>query len=161
MADAAAKAPLSADVLMPEELEYRELRGWLGWINPVAAVLGSLIVLNQLLNLGFFVGKVMLDTRYLFVLAALFLPIIFLSYPAFRGGQRRPVPWYDLLAAAATMVINLYFAWMADRALSEGWEYAAPKPAIWASGVLCLLILEALRRAGGGIFAFIVLVVAL
>jgi TRAP transporter 4TM/12TM fusion protein len=160
MSNPAAKSAPAADVLMPEELEYREPRGWIGWIIPLAAMLGALIVLNQLLNLGFFVGKVMLDTRYLYVLAALFLPMVFLSYPAWRGAKRDGVPWYDLLAAAAATGICLWMAWSAEQALSEGWEYAAPKPAIWTGAVLCLLIMEALRRAGGGIFAGVVLVVA-
>jgi hypothetical protein len=56
---------------------------------------------------------------------------------------------------------GFYFAWNADRILSQGWEYGAPAVAIAVSAVLLLLITEAVRRTGGGMLAAIVLVVAL
>jgi TRAP transporter 4TM/12TM fusion protein len=154
-------AAVSAGALMPEELAYRGDRGWVGLLTAGAAVLASLIVLNQLLNLGFFVGAVMIDTRYLYVLAALILPLVFLCYPAAGGTGAASVPWYDLLAAAATFAIGLWLAWNAYRSLTEGWDQAAPRMAVLLSAAFCLLVVEALRRTGGAIIAAIVLLVGL
>lgn len=160
MTDRGAEATAAA-ALMPEELEHRSPGGMLGAICALGAVLAMLVVVNQRLNLGFFLGKTLIDTRYLYLLATLLLPIVFLAYPAYRGAPMRGVPWYDLAMAAATALVGGWLIWTAERALSQGWEYAAPPIAVAASVVLALLILEALRRTGGGILAGIVLVFAL
>ncbi len=151
----------SAAALMPEERAHRAELGWAGLVTAAAAVLACLIVLNQLLNLGFFVGAVMIDTRYLYVLAALILPLVFLCYPAHGRGRSAAVPWYDVLAAVATGGIGLWLAWNAYRSLTEGWDQAAPRAAVLASAAFSLLIVEALRRTGGGVIAAIVLAVGL
>lgn len=151
--------PAASD-LMPEELLYRAPGGVLGALIAASSVLASLVVLNQLLNLGFFVGKTLIDTRYLYVLAALLLPVTFVSYPARAKAAADRVPWYDLAMAAATLAACLYFIWTAEQALSSGWEYGAPPLAIGVSAALALLMFEALRRAGGLILALIVAAVA-
>ncbi|MGQ0676115.1 MAG: TRAP transporter permease [Rhodospirillales bacterium] len=156
-----APARPSAAVLMPEELAYRAPGGIPGALVAASAVLASVVVLNQQLNLGFFVGKTLIDTRYLYVLTALLLPAVFLAFPSHARAPTARVPWYDAALAAATTILCLWLAWTAEQALGEGWEYAAPKAAIAASAVLSLLNLEALRRAGGLVLALIVAVIAL
>jgi TRAP transporter 4TM/12TM fusion protein len=151
----------SAAELMPEELAHRAPGGWLGVLVAAAALLSSMLVLNQQLNLGFFAGVTLIDTRYLYALAALLLPLVFLAYPAHPRAAMGRVPWYDAALAAAALAACAWFAWSAERALSEGWEYAAPGYAVAASAVLCLLIFEALRRAGGGVLAAIVVAIAI
>jgi TRAP transporter 4TM/12TM fusion protein len=145
---------------MPEELTYRAPGGVLGALVAVAAVLTAVVVLNQQLNLGFFIGKTLIDTRYLYVLTALLLPVVFLAYPAHAGAPMGRVPWYDVALAATTFAGCGWLAWTAEQALSSGWEYAAPPLAIGLSAVLSLLIFEGLRRAGGWILALIVLLIA-
>lgn len=157
-----AEAPTaSAAALMPEELAYRAPGGPLGAICVLSAVLTCLVVLNQQLNLGFLVGKTLIDTRYLYLLATLLLPIVFIAYPAHAGAPMRRVPWYDLAMATATLAVGVWLIWSAETALTQGWEYSAPKLAIVASAVLSLLILEALRRTGGTVLTVIVLAFAL
>jgi TRAP transporter 4TM/12TM fusion protein len=151
----------SATALMPEELAYRAPGGVLGALVAAAAVLSCVLVLNQQLNLGFFAGVTLIDTRYLYALAALLLPVTFLAYPMHPRAAMARVPWYDAALAAAAFAACSWFAWAAERALNEGWEYAAPAYAVAASAVLCVLIFEALRRAGGGVLAVIVVAIAL
>ena len=151
--------PAASD-LMPEELLYRVPPGALGALVAASAVLASLVVLNQQLNLGFFVGVTLIDTRYLFVLVALLLPVVFLSYPAHAKAPMGRVPWYDLALATATVAASAYFIATAEQALSQGWEYGAPRSAVGISAVLALLIFEALRRAGGAVLAGIVVMIA-
>lgn len=159
-ADAQATSGSPAE-LMPEELPYRVPAGVLGGLCILSVAAACLVVLNQKLNLGFFIGKTLIDTRYLYLLATLLLPIVFLAYPAHAAAPMRRVPWYDLAMAAAAVAVGTGFIWTAEAALSQGWEYSAPKAAIAASAVLSLLILEALRRTGGTVLTAIVLVFAL
>ena len=56
-----------------------------------------LLALNQLLNLGFFVGVTLLDTSYLYLIGALLVGIVFLILPANANASRTSVPWYDVL----------------------------------------------------------------
>ena len=158
VADAPACAP---DERMPEELEHRRLSPpWTAVLVAFSAAAVAL-ALNQLLNLQLFAGVVFVENRYLFLLAAALLPLVFIAYPAGRAAPRDRVPWYDAALAAATFIVAGWFASQADRILEQGWEFAAPIPAIALSAVLWLLVLESLRRAGGAVIAVIVLAVSL
>ncbi|MCK6451985.1 MAG: TRAP transporter fused permease subunit [Alphaproteobacteria bacterium] len=156
-----ADLPAAAPTMMPEELLHRPAIGVGGILTAASAVLAVLLVLNQLLNLQFFVGFVLIDPRYLYALATLILPVTFLAFPAGAGARPGGVPWYDAMLAFLTFAVGAWLSFSAARALEEGWEYAAPSHAIWASAVFIVLILEALRRAGGLLIALIVLAVAL
>jgi len=81
----------------PSEARYRALGPfWRGVL--IAFVLGAIgLALNQLLNLGFFVGRALLDSAYLYWLAALLVGGVFRLVPAGRRARRDRVPWYDAL----------------------------------------------------------------
>jgi TRAP transporter 4TM/12TM fusion protein len=114
------------------------------------------VAIHQLYNLAFF-GIVLIEGRYLYVLAGCFLSLTFLGFKS-RKREGEAVPWWDWLLAALSLGIAGYFAWTAETSLENGWEYAAPEPARWASLGLYLLILEATRRAGGlALFCFVLL----
>ena len=55
------------------------------------------------------------------------------------------------------MAATVYFFLTAETSLDQGWEYAAPEAARYASLLIYLLILEATRRAGGLVLFVIVL----
>ena len=140
----------------PVERRYRRLPPfWRGVLICVA--LGAIfLALNQILNLGFFVGKVLLDTAYLYWLCALLAGSVFLLIPAGKNARRDGVPWYDAALYLLTVAVFSYYALNAHRIISEGWEFAAPKEAIWVAYAGWLLILEATRRAGGtAVFAVV------
>ena len=111
-----------------------------------ATLAGIALAIYQLFQFRWF-GLVILEGRYLYILAGLFLSIAFLLYrvtPARQG----PAPWYDWLLAALSAAVAVYFAVTAEISLTQGWEYAAPPVARAVSIVFWLLILEATRRAG-------------
>ena len=112
-------------------------------------VLSVLVALNQLLNLGFFVGFIILDTAYLYCLAALLIGLVFLFVPATKQSPRQTVPWYDAVLFLASVLVFAYFAYSGTRIVSEGWEFMAPTEAIFVAAVGWGLLLEATRRAGG------------
>ncbi|MFV0472886.1 MAG: TRAP transporter permease [Pikeienuella sp.] len=113
--------------------------------------------IHQLFNLQLF-GLVLIEGRYLYILAGIFLGLAYLVFPLFPSRGTGPLDWALFAVALAT---GGYFAWTADAALEMGWEFAAPDMARWMSILLYILILEATRRAGGLVLFIIVLVVSL
>jgi len=148
------------DQQMVEELPYRELRGALLWVFVALTLIVNVLVLNQLFNLGFFVRITLIENRYLYLLTALTLPLAYLAY-SINGRAQASTPWYDGAAAVLCLAVGGYFAWNGDRILAQGWEYSAPTIAIVMSGLLWLLVIEAVRRTGGLPIAIIILIVSL
>ncbi len=147
--------------MMAEELAYRRLPRTIEILFATLTVLGVGMVLNQMANLQFFAGVTVLENRYLFLLAAFFLGLVFLAYPANAATMRHvpsPVDWVLFALSAA---VPIWFAVNAERALNGGWEYAAPVEAQVMAGILVLLIVEATRRAGGLVLAAVVALIAL
>lgn len=141
---------------MSEEPLTRHPR-WLQFSVVLLTLAALLLAVNQLFNVQLF-GLVILDTRYLYVLAGIFLCLTFLLIPARKTAYGRLGHSLDYLLALLSLVVAAYFAWSAEQSLLQGWEYAAPPIAQGFSYAFWLLILEAARRAGGGlIFAVIVL----
>jgi TRAP transporter 4TM/12TM fusion protein len=127
-------------------------RGWqlllLTW-----TVVSMALCFNQQFTLRFFADVTLLDTEYFWGLLALLLPLAFVIYPARAGRGLDRVPWYDVLLFALATVLALLFAWTARDSAANGWEYSAPTVApawmVWSAVAAWLLVLEALRRAGG------------
>ncbi|WP_374301291.1 TRAP transporter permease [Ferrovibrio sp.] len=147
---------------MVEELAYRRLTGVLRVVFVLLTLGGIGLVLNQQFNLHAF-GYTLVENRYLFLLAAATLPLVFLAYPwrpqaTRRGGIALGI---DILLCLACAGALLWFAFKAETILGEGWEFSAPDMAKILGAVLWLLILEALRRTGGTAIFIIVTIVSL
>ncbi|MET4698491.1 TRAP transporter 4TM/12TM fusion protein [Constrictibacter sp. MBR-5] len=145
-------------MLVKEELEraeaeeiarYRKLKGFWGTVFAVFTGIAVVLGINQMFNLGFGIGLVLIEPRYFYLLTALLLPLVFVAFPATKSGSKEFVPWYDALLALITFVVLLYFVWEANRILEEAWEYSAPNIAIALSCLLWLLLIEIGRRTGG------------
>lgn len=134
------------------------LRRELGPFSRAIVVLGTLFAvllsIHQLFNLQLF-GIVVLEGRYLYLLAGIFLSLSFLVFSAVpQTGQG--VKWWDAVLSLAAAGGALYFAWTAETSLDLGWEYAPPDEARWVSILIWALTLEATRRAGGWVlFCFV------
>ncbi|MEO1708769.1 MAG: TRAP transporter fused permease subunit [Pseudomonadota bacterium] len=124
----------------------------------IGTVGGVALAIHQLFNLQL-LGITLLEGRYLYLLAGLFLAIAFLLFR--WDGTPAPVPWYDWVLAIATLATAGYFAWTADVSLDFGWEYAAPDSAKYVSFAFWLLILEGTRRTGGAALFVIVAIFSL
>ena len=102
------------------------------------------------------------ETEYYYFMFAMLLPLVFLLYPPWKGvGPMDRVPWYDIALALIVFVVSLTFAAHGEDNLEEGWEYAAPEWAVYASYFMWIMVLEATRRAGGMPIFLICLVVSL
>ena len=145
------QAPATGPIPLAAELQART-RVLTGFWKAVAIAFGSaaiLLALNQLLNLGFFVGEVLLDTAYLYALAALLVGLVFLFVPATKSAARDHVPWYDAVLFVASVGVFCYFAFNSFRIISEAWEFMSPPEAVAVSIIGWALLLEATRRSGG------------
>ncbi len=113
----------------------------------VFTVLGLLLTVSQVFFWNPFGGS-LLKPQFLYLILAIFLPLVFLIFPAHKGSKKK-IAWYDVLLFAATIVVNVYFAYNAENVINFGWDYAGPPVAVAFSLLEWALVLEALRRAAG------------
>jgi TRAP transporter 4TM/12TM fusion protein len=104
------------------------LSGVVRWLAITAGVIGIFLNVNKLFNLQFFVGALMIDTSYYYLLTGLFLSAVYLIYPGHRSA-RSYVPWYDWCFFILILVLAIYLAWNGERIVQEGWETRAPNDA--------------------------------
>lgn len=126
-------------------------------IKLVSRVFASLLLvlgINQTFNLGFGIGRSILENQYLYGVLALSLPLTFLLYPVLPG--KRGGRWYDWVLAAATFITLGYFFVSAYDVVLGGWEMSPPLMAVAMGVVLWAVTLEAGRRAGGLVLAAVV-----
>ncbi|WP_116040360.1 TRAP transporter permease [Amycolatopsis palatopharyngis] len=102
-------------------------------------------------------GGSLLQNQFLYLLLAIFLPLVFVLFPAHKSAHSA-VPWYDVILFGATCAINVYFAVNAENIVTLGWDYSAPPVAVAFSFALWALVLEALRRAAGNAVTVIALI---
>ncbi len=104
-------------------------------------------------------GSVMSDTAYLLLLLGLLLPLSFIWIPATKGADRHRVPWYDILLVCLSFGIPFYF-YLRSFEINIGWGIVAPLEASILGAILWVVLIEAGRRAGGNIFAVVLLVLS-
>ncbi len=139
---------------------YRQLS--FGWqtVFLLATIAGVVLAVNQFFNLGFLIGTTILDNNYQYALIALFVPFVFIIFPASGKGINRSVPWYDWALFFISLVVVAFFMYISREILDKGWEFGAPLYVIIPCVILWLLILEATRRAGGLSLFLIVAVIS-
>lgn len=107
----------------------------------LSAILVLTISIYQTFNFGAWTGFVPLANQVIYATLALLLPFAFLLWPRWR--------WIDAVLAALAFCSCAWLAFMGERIVMEGWEYAAPYSAQVISILLWGLVLEAGRRIGG------------
>jgi TRAP transporter 4TM/12TM fusion protein len=145
--------------LAPEDGGRDRLVGSAYWLAIVLGSAGVLLTINQTFNLHL-LGEAIIDTSFYYLLLGLFLSLAFLAYPA-RRADRLAIPWYDWALFATAILTTGYLAWHGGRIVAEGWDLAAPPEAIAVAGIICLLALEGVRRAGGPVLFILCAVFAL
>ncbi|RPH42753.1 MAG: TRAP transporter fused permease subunit [Burkholderiales bacterium] len=120
---------------------------------------------NQQFTLRFGVDFTMLDTEYFWALIALLLPLAFVVYPVAPGVHADRVPVYDVVLFLIATGLSIVFTTTARDSAAGGWEYSATSVApdwiVWSAAAMWLLVLEALRRAGGTVLLVIMAVFSL
>lgn len=122
-----------------------------GLVRIVSATLGVIVTLLCLAwAAGVYrrLGIIFLTEQLLALVLGLALAIVFIVRP-FRdtGAKRVRLPWYDGLAAVASIVAGVYIAFAYPKMLADFFRPdMVPLVATW---IVFLLVIEALRRAGG------------
>ncbi|WP_016913900.1 TRAP transporter permease [Vreelandella stevensii] len=142
-------APVNAPQVKEKISQIRELPPALRWVPATVTVLLMMMTLDYLFNWGWLTFVTGLETQFYYAVVALLLPLVFLLWPMLSRQQDQPIPWYDYLLSAVTLVIGGYFVYNAVSILERGWAFSAPDTAIYASYAYWILIIEAARRAGG------------
>lgn len=131
-----------------QKIRYRELPERWQLVMALMTACSIVLAINQIFNLGFFVGYVMLDSRYMYLITGVMLCMVFITFPASKHSPTH-VPWYDIAIMVVIALIFSYYAYFAERIVLEAWEYAAPSVGVWLALVTWVIVLEAGRRAGG------------
>lgn len=139
---------------------YRVLPSRWRAVMAIMTSVSIVLAINQIFNLGFFVGYVVLDSRYMYLITGVMLAMVFITFPASKHSPDR-VPWYDIVVMIIIAGVFSYYAYFAERIVLEAWEYAAPPLGVWLALVTWVIVLEAGRRAGGWPVFLIVLVFSL
>ncbi len=121
----------------------------------ILTLIAFVLVCNQIFLLRI-AGFQLVATGYFYALIGFFIAMVFLVFPARKNSDDR-LPWYDIVCAALTLVIGLYFASNAEQSIARGWDFEAPFLPTAAAVVMLLLVLEALRRTGGLVLLFMCL----
>ena len=129
-------------------LRYRDLPYKWQMVMAVMTAFSIFLAVNQIFNLGFFVGYVMLDSRYMYLITGVMLSMVFVTFPGSHHSSRS-VPWYDIVIMVLIAGVFSYYAYYAERIVLEAWEYAAPPVGVWLAMVTWVIVMEAGRRAGG------------
>ncbi len=138
-----------------------ELPALLRWLTGIAAVGSAFLAMD---SLRLFSESPLLDfvitvqNHYYYALMGLLLPLCFLIYPSFQSARSY---WLDGSLGLAAFAACGFFFFNAETMLDYGWEFSAPGYAIWTSYLLWVLIMEAVRRSGGWVLFFLVLVFSL
>ena len=133
----------------------------LRWLIGVAAVASAFLAMD---SLRLFSESPLLDfvitvqNHYYYALMGLLLPLSFLIYPSFRSPKSL---WLDGVLSLAACCACVFFFINAETMLDYGWEFSAPAYAVWVSYLLWALIMEGVRRSGGWVLFFLVLVFSL
>ena len=143
------------------EERFRRLTPFWKWLLIALSVTSIIFSGYQVFNLGNYTGYVPIENQYFYVIVALLLPTAFIVFPISGKAAHGGMTWYDVVLFLATAAICLVFVYYSIDMLDEGWEFSAPENMQWLSLLLVLLAIEAVRRTGGGIVTFIIVIFAI
>ncbi len=136
------------ETVLMEDPEARSgrLTGAAFWATFVLTVIGLVLSINQVFNLGLG-GFRPISTAYYYLMIGLFGAVGFLAFPALKS-QKTNVKWFDWILSAAILGLSIWIALRAQAILDGGWNTSAPFEAVIVAGVYVALVLEGLRRTG-------------
>lgn len=135
--------------------KYREIPGILRAIVALFSVAGIAVVILFLFRINV-AGRSFTENGYYFLLMALLLSPLFLYVAPSRGkGSFVKLPWYDVLAALLAFGIPFYLFLTSFQMSVKGWDVIAPTHVFIICLIEVILVLEAVRRSVGTIFAII------
>lgn len=139
---------------------YRELHGIHKWYFRCFTAFAALLSFVYVFKIVIF-GYVMPEMSYFSVLIAAFVSSTFLIFPAGGKVTSTRVPWYDSLLALASLFGPGYILIHNLDIILGGWVVAPPFAAKILAAIMWILVIEAVRRAGGAMLAGVILLISL
>lgn len=130
-----------------EPTRTRRLRGPIGWLANLILITLPLIGVFFLLDVPQRIGWLVFPEQYVGLFLALALCGTFLLVPEGAWGHGDRVPWYDLLAAVAGLVVGLYIFFYYPKLVNSLGEIYFERVALGC--VTVVLLIEACRRLLG------------
>jgi len=136
----------------------RTLAGFWQWLIISISIITLFIVVNEIFRLGLIIGRLALQSSYLYMLLGLYTSTVFLLYPISSKEiyKRNPYFFFDFILFFITLCISFLFAFKGMEIAFEGWMIAAPMPYPVLGFILLALVFEAVRRTAGPILTLIV-----
>ena len=94
------------NAVVSEPIRYRRLPRFWQAVFLALTLAATFLAVNQIFGLRLFVGVVILDSRYYYLLLGLLLSLVFIVFPPHRKRPSENVPWYDVLLFLATLAIS-------------------------------------------------------
>jgi TRAP transporter 4TM/12TM fusion protein len=135
---------------------HPRLSGVVYWIALIWGGFGLVAAINQTFGFNPF-GMVLIDNSYYYLLIAIFLSLAYLILPAVKRHQGY-VPFYDWALFFLTIGAALYLSYHGGEMVEKGWDTVAPPVPTAVAGLVCVLALEGVRRAGGWVLFSVCLV---
>lgn len=139
----------------------RRLSGFWYWVGIIFPIIVIKLAIIRVFDLRFFIGYMMNDMTYYYIVLGLLLSLGFIQYPPITGlSDRNAIRsfWVDAIIFFFVIVSCFYFAWVGLDVITKGWGATSPVYAAITAGIIWLLIIEAVRRSSGLILALVILV---
>ncbi|MFC1944002.1 TRAP transporter permease [Chloroflexota bacterium] len=140
--------------------QHRELHGVWRLIPMLMAAFALSWSIGLILDLQRRAGLLLTYAEAASILIALFLPLVFVYFPATKSSPRNKIPWYDILLGLFCIVGPAYFYMNFREGQVQGWEVVPPTSAIVIGICTLLLVVEAARRSSGLGFTIIGIIFA-
>jgi len=142
------------------EARHRDLPGFWRWVTIVFSVLGLGFAVYQIFSLRIF-GILIMENSYFYILMTFYLSMVFLFFPLTFRGSKKVIFAIDVFLFFITICITIYLAWVGYDIIYRGWGYSAPLHVTIMATILWVLVLEAVRRAGGMSLCIVIFVFSL
>ena len=136
-------------------LRHRSLLGWRRGVFILLCLSGILLSLIQIFYILNPFGISIYDISYYYAILAAFLSPVFILFPPSKTSPRDVLPWYDAILFLATFCICIYFAIHGLDIFNEGWVFSSPTLPTVFGLILCLAVVESVRRTAGYLLASI------
>lgn len=135
-------------------IEEKSAGGIRRWIIISFFIVALFFAINQIFDVKFFVGYILIDTSFNFLMVGLLIPLVFLGRPSGKGAKWA---WLDFLFFFFFLGAFLYFSWNGYEILTKGYGYMAPAQYVAISMVIWALLIDGIRRTAGLVFMGVVL----
>jgi len=129
-------------------------------LSMVLTIIGLFLAIDYIFRLHL-LGKLELETSYLYMLFACFLSQVFIFMPANKKISSKLVPWYDICLFLLTFAVSIHLAINAFDIAYRALDINPPTHLAISAFLICIIALEAVRRCGSLSLFLICLIFAL